>query len=134
MRRWWSSLASRSRCTGSTQLPLEIPPDSELEPDLAVLSEEPDPNEHPHSAMLVVEVAVTSHMVDRNVKARHYARARVPAYWIVDVPARTVEIRTEPVAGRYERCETYSQSATVPSPLEGIEDVSLASLFERVDD
>jgi Uma2 family endonuclease len=90
----------------------------------------PPPGEHQRTALVVVEVAVSSHMIDRNVKARQYARAGVPTYWLVDVPGRTVEVRTKPGADGYERCDTYAGDAHLPSTLEDVNELDLAALFE----
>ena len=37
-------------------------------------------------------------------------------YWIVDVPAKAVEVRTEPGPKGYGRCEIYGLGTEVPSP------------------
>jgi len=44
---------------------------------------------------------VTSHAVDRLLKARIYARAGIPEYWLVNVPGEVVEVRTEPTSDGY---------------------------------
>lgn len=51
---------------------------------------------------ITVEVAESSLRRDRGIKARIYAEARVPEYWIVDVKTMTVQVHTRPVADRYE--------------------------------
>ncbi len=51
---------------------------------------------HPSRAHLVVEVSASSLRKDRGVKARIYARANVPEYWIVDLESDRLEVRTEP--------------------------------------
>jgi Uma2 family endonuclease len=61
--------------------------------------------DHPSAALLIVEVAHTSHRKDREVKAPLYAACGVPEYWLVDVPARTVEVHTEPSEGLYTHVE-----------------------------
>jgi Uma2 family endonuclease len=116
------------------QLPLEIPPDSEPEPDLALIAEEPSPECHPRTALLVVEVSVTSHEVDRGVKAHLYARAGVPAYWLVDVPSRAVEVRSDPGPNGYRRCDIHGVSASVPAPVAGIQKLDVGSLFAGIGD
>lgn len=62
---------------------------------------------HPRSALLVVEVSGESLAQDRSLKARVYARAGVPEYWIVNVVERCVEVHREPdaTAGGYGRIE-----------------------------
>jgi Uma2 family endonuclease len=111
------------------QLPMEASPDSEPEPDLALVEEADATDHHPRSALLVVEVAITSHLIDRNVKGRQYARAGVPTYWLVDVPGRAVELRTEPGPEGYERCDVYREGSFVPSPLQGVGDLDVATLL-----
>jgi Uma2 family endonuclease len=111
------------------QLPLEVVPDSVPEPDLALLAEEPPPGCHPRTALLTIEVAVSSHQFDRGAKADIYARAGVPAYWLVDVPGRAIEVRTEPGPNGYGRCEVFREGATVPSPVSGADDLDVAGLL-----
>jgi Uma2 family endonuclease len=114
------------------QSPLRIPPDCEPEPDLALLAQRPAPGAHPHTALLVAEVAVTSHRLDRGRKAQRYAAAGIPEYWLVDVPGRAVEVRTRPGRDGYARCETYSEGARVPAPLADVEDLDVATLLRDV--
>jgi Uma2 family endonuclease len=113
----------------AVQLPLEAKPRSEPEPDLALSEAEPSFDHHFRTALLAVEVAVTSHKKDRETKAPVYARAGVPTYWLVDVPARTVEVRTEPGPDGYGRCEIYGVGTKVPSPAEGVPDLDVSELF-----
>jgi Uma2 family endonuclease len=122
VRRWWTCV----------QAPLEVRPDSEPEPDLYVLDAEPHPDRHPHTALLAIEVAVTSQMIDRNVKAAKYARADIPTYWLIDVPGRTVEVRTDPGPDGYAACEIYAPPACVPCPLAGVADLDVGALLAGV--
>lgn len=124
--RWWTRV----------QLPIEVPPGSEPEPDLAVLADAPSPSRHPRAALLVIEVAVSSHAIDRGVKARLYAAAGVPTYWLVDVPSRAVEVRTEPGSEGYGRCEIHRErdSPSLPCPLEDVKAIDLQALFADVVD
>jgi Uma2 family endonuclease len=124
--------ASEPKLWIDAQLPLEVRPNSEPEPDLAVRDHEPPPGEHPRSALLVIEVAVTSQLIDRNVKAAKYAAANIPTYWLIDVPGRAVEVRTNPGPDGYTHCETYAPPASVPSPLPGIADLDIAALLTGV--
>lgn len=120
--RWWTQV----------QGPLEVRPDSEPEPDLAVYAKEPPPGQHHRTALLVIEVAVSSQTIDRNVKATKYAAAGIPTYWLVDVPAKTIEVRTEPGPGGYGRCVMHGERDTLTSPLEGVEDVDIAELLAGI--
>jgi len=111
------------------QLPFEIPPDSEPEPDLALVEEEPSREHQPRTALLIAEVAVSSHPIDRNVKARLYAGAGIPAYWLIDVPGHAVEVRGEPGSDGYGNCRVYREGETVPSPAAGAGDLDVSALL-----
>ncbi len=81
-----------------TQLPLALDPDSEPEPDVAVVSGAPRDyiDEHPSTALLVVEVADSSLIFDRTVKAAVYARGGIADYWIVNLIDRLLEVHRAP--------------------------------------
>jgi Uma2 family endonuclease len=80
------------------QLPVALEPDSEPEPDVSVVAGSPrdHADDHPSRPALVVEVADTSLRLDRVVKGRLYARGAIAEYWIVNLPARVVEIYRRP--------------------------------------
>jgi Uma2 family endonuclease len=78
------------------QTPFETPGESVPHPDGMVLSasaalRQPQPNE----AVLIVEVADSSRAIDRK-KAKEYAAAQVPEYWILDVIDRRLEVYRNP--------------------------------------
>lgn len=110
------------------QLPLAADALSEPEPDVA-LAELPDPRDHPSTAWLVVEVAVSSQRQDEH-KAGVYARAQVPAYWRIDVPARTVTVFSNPSPEGY-RNRADLRGDDLLEPLLGIEPATVAELFGR---
>ena len=80
-------------------------------------AEAPSPGRHPRTALLTVEVAVSSHDADRGLKVKLYARAGVPTYWIVDVPGKAVEVRTDPGPDGYRGLEVYGLDGAVPCPV-----------------
>ena len=67
----------------------------------------------PDRALLVVEVADESLRKDRLVKARLYANAGVPEYWIVNLPQRTLEIYRRPAPEGYGQITTSGPDQTV---------------------
>ena len=79
-----------------------------------------------------MEVSVSTHKLDRGSKAKLYARAGVPVYWVVDVPARSVEVYSHPQQGGYRDCEVYVRGALVPSPAPGVDGLDLVALFAGV--
>ncbi|HVM49581.1 MAG TPA: Uma2 family endonuclease [Candidatus Acidoferrum sp.] len=80
--------------------------DSEPEPDISITrGEEGDyKTKHPASALLVVEVAVTSPALDR-ANASLYAEAGVAEYWIVLAAERRVEVYRRPEGGHYQEMQ-----------------------------
>lgn len=80
------------------QFPLVIGPRSVPEPDLAVVSPPMSLYQarHPETALIVVEVAQHSLASDRIVKARLYASAAIPEYWIVRPAEDCVEVLRAP--------------------------------------
>jgi len=83
------------------QLPLAAGPADEPEPDLAVVREHDPWAGHPSTAALVVEVAHSSRQMDLGYKARLYAAAGVPDYWVVDLTAQRLVLHRDPQADAY---------------------------------
>ncbi len=115
------------------QDPIEVAWDCEPEPDFALALHKPPRGRHLRTALLVIEVAVTSHRLDRGKKADLYAAADIPNYWLVDVPGRAVEVRTQPGAHGYGRCEIFPEGSVVPAPLDGVGSLDIAALLADVD-
>lgn len=65
--------------------------------------------------ILAVEIADSSHTTDRR-KANVYAAAGVATYWMVDIPGRRVEVRTEPRHGEYAAMRWISDDQEVALP------------------
>ncbi|HME96950.1 MAG TPA: Uma2 family endonuclease [Methylomirabilota bacterium] len=80
------------------QGPLALDDESEPEPDLAVVpgSFRDYRAEHPSRPVLVVEVAESSLLLDREHKGSLYARARIADYWIINLVDHALEIYREP--------------------------------------
>lgn len=95
-------------------------------PDLMLL-ERPPRDRHPSTALLVVEVAVTTQRHDA-AKAWRYAGSRVEEYWIVDVTARRVRVHRGPVADGYERVAGYRNGDRIQAPA-GIPAVDVGELL-----
>ena len=98
-----------------------------LLPDLMLV--EPLPRtQQPTTALLVVEVAQTSHARDHD-KARDYAAADVPEYWIVDLASRTVIVHRSALAGTYEEVVAYVDGESVRPILAGAPAVRVSDLL-----
>jgi Uma2 family endonuclease len=79
------------------------------EPDIVVTTVELS---RPRRAALVIEVSETSLSRDR-YKERIYATARVPEYWLFDLPHRSVEVYTQPRGGHYTKIRLETVGAVL---------------------
>jgi Uma2 family endonuclease len=104
--------------------------DSEPEPDIAVVPLSPDDyaTGHPTTALLVVEVAVTTVENDRE-KAGIYAGAGIPEFWLVLPEQRVVEVYTQPGTHGYGRCQKVSPGTTLTSVTLPQISIEVASLW-----
>lgn len=78
--------------------------DSQPAPDIAVIPGTPDDyqQQHPTTALLVVEIADSSLRHDRGPKLKLYAEHNIPEYWIVNLQDRVLEVYREPEGGVYK--------------------------------
>lgn len=109
-----------------SQVPITLAT-SEPEPDAVVAlgPEDRYDSNHPgpEEVVLVVEVSDASLAFDRGPKRLIYADARIPVYWIVNIPDQRVEVHTNPRRGRspsYRTRTVYSRGAKVPIVLNGV--------------
>jgi Uma2 family endonuclease len=112
--------------------PLQIEGDSLPEPDVAVVRGDglTFEDRHPEGkdALLVVEITSSSHGRDRR-KAQLYARAGVPTYWLLDLPNRRLEVRTDPRPdGEYALTRLLGEAERVAVPETG-EEIAVAELL-----
>jgi Uma2 family endonuclease len=85
------------------QLPLVLGEDSEPEPDVAVVPGgiRDYREDHPTTALLIVEIADSSLLHDRKRKVPLYARHGIPETWLLNLPRRALEVYRDPVHGVY---------------------------------
>lgn len=114
------------------QSPLALDDFSEPEPDLAVVSGTIlDYQEgHPTTALLAVEVAVSSLSYDRRTKIPLYARAGIPESWILNMKRKELEVYRDPAKVGY-RSRTVLPIGDSIAPLLARPEVSIpvAGLF-----
>lgn len=82
--------------------------ESEPEPDLAIVDKKESGyfEIHPDFAHLVIEVANTSLALDRS-KARVYANAKIPEYWIINLVENLIEVYRSPIQNEYKEKLLY---------------------------
>jgi Uma2 family endonuclease len=90
------------------------------EPDVAVLRERniEHRSRHPRGdeMLLVIEVSDTTTAFDRSRKARLYARAGVPEYWVLDLNGRMLVIHREPDGTQYRQTFLHAPEEAVSVP------------------
>jgi Uma2 family endonuclease len=89
---------------------------SEPEPDAIVLTRsflDLSSQARPEELRLVVEVSRTTLAFDLTTKARLYARARIPEYWVLDLEGRRLIVHRDPAEERYSSVIAYSENERV---------------------
>ncbi len=105
--------------------------DSEPEPDISIVSGRlEDYRDHPATALLVVEVSVSTLAEDRAM-AEIYAEAGVEEFWLVNAAQRRLEIHRTPVRGEYRERLLVEEGQTAQClAIPGLQ-VDVADLFSR---
>lgn len=109
----------------SVQNPSSIDDYSEPVPDVSLLKPRLDfyTKNHPlpEDVLLVIEVSHNTLRFDTKIKAPLYAEAGIAEFWILNIPQNVLEIRSEPVQGRYSRHEVLKQGQTIsPQAFAGV--------------
>lgn len=120
LNRLLSRWALHTRETGlfvSVQNPLALGEYGEPQPDLTLVRRRGDRSGIPITGevLLVVEVAATSLIYDRETKLPLYARAGIPEAWIIDLDADVVEVYSQPGPGSYRRNVIFKRGERVVS-------------------
>ena len=93
---------------------------SEPEPDLALLRWRDDfyadTDETPEDVLLIVEVADSSEVYDRQTKASLYARYGIPEFWVVSVNRDQIFVHRDPTPGGYATVRIARRGESI-SPL-----------------
>jgi Uma2 family endonuclease len=99
------------------QSPIVLVPDSEPQPDIAVLRYRSDfyRGGHPRleDIFFLIEVSDTTGEFDRIVKLPLYGRAGIPEVWIVDLAAHCVEVYVGPSPDGYELRHRFTRGQVV---------------------
>jgi Uma2 family endonuclease len=100
-----TSQLRRDQAIVRVQNPVRLSDLSELQPDISLLKLRGDryKNAHPvtDDVLLVIEVAESSAVSDREVKVPRYARAGVLEVWLIDLNDEVVEVYADPREGEY---------------------------------
>jgi Uma2 family endonuclease len=111
------------------QMPLDVADGWVPEPDLALAEYGKRGGPHPTSGLFVAEVAISSQQLDAK-KALVYAHARIPVYWLVDIPAATVRVHSKPGPTGYASVVAKTGDDILDSNVEGVPQTTVAALLE----
>jgi Uma2 family endonuclease len=104
----------------SPQNPVQLNDYTEPQPDVAVLRYRDDYYARAlptaDAILIVIEVADTTLMYDREEKLPRYAQAGVPEAWIVNLAEQVVEQHTVPIKGSYTHIQKVLFGDTLTSP------------------
>jgi Uma2 family endonuclease len=109
----------------SVQNPSSIDDYSEPVPDVSLLKPRQDfySGSHPlpSDVLLLVEISHTTLRFDTKIKAPLYAEAGIAEYWVLNIPENVLEVRTEPMNGRYTKLAIFKAGESVsPRAFPGI--------------
>lgn len=109
------ALADQAHARG--QNPIRIEPDSEPEPDIAVVRARSYAHAHPGvgDVLLIIEVSDTTLRYDTETKVPLYARAAIPEVWIVAIDFEHILRFTEPREDGYRIVETFRSDEVITS-------------------
>jgi Uma2 family endonuclease len=102
-------------------------------PDVSVarwrddLYEEAHPT--PAEVLLLIEVADSTVLFDRNVKSGMYAQAGIAEYWVVDLPRDSVAVFRSPQEKGYTDVREYSRGESFISPALGGREVRVEDVL-----
>jgi Uma2 family endonuclease len=129
--RWLERLVGNEAVV-SMQLPINLG-FAEPYPDLSVARWRDDlyAEAHPTPAevLLLVEVADSTVLYDRNVKSGMYAQAGIAEYWVVDLPRDVVAVFRSPQEKGYADVREHSRGESFISPALGGREVKVEDVL-----
>jgi Uma2 family endonuclease len=109
--------------TWRSEQPVRIPDYDEPEPDVAIVRGATEDYAYrvpgQEDVGLLVEVSLTTLDQDRGEKGAAHARVGIPAYWIINLADRQVEVYTGSGPGGYPPPAVYQPGQSVPVVLDG---------------
>lgn len=115
------------------QSPIQLDDYSEPQPDIALLRVRDDFYMHSHpqpaDVLLLIEVADSSTLYDRNTKLPLYARAQIAEVWLVSVPDERIERYSQPLNSTYQTIQIMQRGQAVVSTVLPALTVTVESVF-----
>lgn len=99
------------------QNPVELDDTSEPQPDIALLRRRPNfyiaGHPQPENVFLLVEVADSTVIKDREVKVPLYAEDNISEVWLVDINEQCLEVYREPSVNGYQNVQKLESGDSV---------------------
>jgi Uma2 family endonuclease len=122
---------ARLKALVSIQNPVRLDDFSEPVSDVALLKPRRDfyaaRHPLPPDVLLIIDVADSTLLTDRNIKVPLYARAGIVETWLVNLPKQTIEVYSDLLSGKYRKCQKVKRNEVVKS-------VTVGGLSVRVDE
>ena len=123
-------------CYVRQQLPITLNDHGEPEPDVLVVPGTPDDyatrHPGPSDVRLLVEISDTTLRLDQGRKQKSYARAGIPEYWVVNLPARRLHVYREPTETGYQSVTYFGEKESVAPLAAPDASISVAGLLPPV--
>ncbi|MBD2457814.1 Uma2 family endonuclease [Nostoc sp. FACHB-87] len=117
----------RDRVLIAIQDPVELNDNSQPQPDVALLKPRDDfyadAHPQPQDILLLIEVADSTIIYDREEKIPLYAEANIIAVWLIDINEQVVEVYQQPTATGYQHIQKFSGGEILSIP--GFSDVTI---------
>jgi Uma2 family endonuclease len=101
----------------AAQNPVNLNYNSEPQPDVVLLKPRDDfyENAHPQpeDIFLLIEVADSTVIYDREEKIPLYAQANITEFWLVDINAQVVEVYQQLTAAGYQQMQKFTSGQTL---------------------
>lgn len=101
----------------AAQNPIALNDNSEPQPDVALLKPRDDfyatAHPQPQDILLLIEVADSTIIYDREEKIPLYAEANIIEVWLVDINEQIVEIYQQPTAAGYQQMQKFTSGQSL---------------------
>ncbi|MEM8945942.1 MAG: Uma2 family endonuclease [Planctomycetota bacterium] len=114
------------------QNPIRLPSvDSEPEPDICWVNEDDYSQEHPgpDDVLLIIEVAGSSLLYDRDSKLSVYASAGIKDYWIANISESRLEVYREPKGDSYQQQILLKDDEAISPSIQPSAKLAVSNLF-----
>jgi len=123
------------RAIVAAQNPVVLNNNSEPQPDVALLKPRNDfyatAHPQPQDIFLLIEVADSTILYDREEKIPLYAEANIIEVWLVDINEEIVEVYQQPTAAGYHHLQKLASGQTLSIPSFSDVSITVDEIFGR---